>query len=244
MPDPKEENTLDAEWVTAAVAQKLLGVPVRRVHRLGERGDVQRRLADPSNNKSPYLYFVPELKQFAPGEHAADPATTLALNQARLLEMSVNTIKEQWKMMHEPYRELVAELREETRALRADRKQMSDEYMAIVRMREELVDQKHTREMAEKLAEDSAALKRDALGLLKKAAPFIWGGVLETISRKQAFGVLRATLTPEQVQVILDADVLTDEQRELFRETFKQTPPQYADEPDEEPKPGESEQPP
>lgn len=234
MTDPKDA-TLDSEWVTATVASKLLGIPQRRVARLGERGDVQRRLSDPNAKSSPYVYYVPELRQFASGEHAPDPQVQFALTQARLLEMATNTIREQWKLMTEPMIEQQRILREENADLRAHQKTMGDQYMELLKLREDLVDQKHTRELADQMARESADLKRDALGLLKKAAPFIWGGVLETLSRKQAFGALRAALTPEQVEVILAADVLTEDQKELFSETFKTKAPPVEPEPEEGP---------
>ncbi len=231
-------SDLSSDWATASAAEKLLKMPKRRVCRLGERGDVQRKEGAALNGKAQWLYYLPELRAFASDEGGAQRGSQdFAIS--RLLEVQTKHIEELYRLTRDPLSEQLQALREENKDLREHQKRMADEYINIVKLREELLDQKHTRELANEIAQESGKTKREALELLKKAAPFVFHGIMETVSRRQAFGALRDSLTDEQIEVFCQG--MTDDQAEMFREVFRKRAVPMSGDDEPEPEPAQSE---
>jgi hypothetical protein len=85
----------------------------------------------------------------------------------------------------------------------------------MVKATEEMLSALHVRELEKKKAEDSLAMRRQAIGLLDKHGPMLWEKWSLTREAQTALEFL-ASLDPAIVDTVASAGVLSDEQVEVL----------------------------
>lgn len=207
-----EAQDLDdpSQWVAAADLARLMGLPVKAITEMGERGHLTRIR---ENAHRPWMYRIPELK-LRNGSSAGDAA--LATMQ-RALKQSDLHARESFRMVHEPSFKLFELLQKHAEHLMGRCTTLEASHTEMVRAREAALSEVHVRELATQEAERRGARLDGLFSTLAQTVPPVAAQVFETWAEwKKPKAGAALELVRELAASLLDLE-LTEEQREKLR---------------------------
>ena len=192
-------------WLTAKEASDLTGMSRRTLQRHVDAG---RLTCETVEGVRKYAEEDLERLLAGPADPPPDPGAQVL---AQSLELN--------RLLLQPAR-LYSDLIERHALQMAERvKHLEQRHDELVSAKEEFIDASAERDMAMKVLEGSQARKDKAFNFaLEKGVPLVLAG-----GKGGAMAKLIASLTPDQVELLLNTDLTTDAQKELLKGMLKTT---------------------
>ncbi len=226
-PDDAKESPLNGDgWVFASTASKASGMHIRKLSKLGERGELERRLEKDSAGRAVYKYNLNEVLLHARALDRAplDPATQLAKVQSDMTQTAMMHAERSWSLVHGPLLDVITELRTALKDANADNKSLRAELLLGDKQRRELEKDEHERKMAQGIIEREQARKDELVDAVKKAGKWLAPDIKEALGSLGSLGQLaklKRTLDPSKIRALLDLPgMLTDEEAAVLRDIF------------------------
>ncbi len=204
----------------AEVVAQLTGLRVRQLSALAEKGSVTRRREN-EDGTGIWLYSVEECVALSPKDSLSGEQANIAAQrvidtkaQGDFLRLTVKHLEDSWKMIHGPLLDVITELREDNKALRAS-------FLEGEKMRRELENAAHARKLAEDLFAREQARKDEMFEGAKKAAAHIWPDVKEALSSGSILQTFKKTFDRAKIDALLAVPgMLSPEEAALLRRIF------------------------
>lgn len=204
----------------AEVVAQLTGLRTRQLAALAEKGSVTRK-REHDDGTGIWLYSIEECVALSPkdslsGEQANIAAQRLVDTKAQnaFTLMTIKHLEDSWKMIHGPLLDVITELREDNKALRASA-------LEGEQMRRQLENDAHTRKLAEEVFGREQARKDEMFAGAKKAAAHIWPDVKEALMGVSIMSRFRKTFDRTKIDALLAVPgMLSDEEAALLRRIF------------------------
>lgn len=222
--EPGETTNGSTEWVTPAVAASLSGIRLRELERAANKGQVRRKRE--GNKNGPWLYWVQDAIALATAPKAQrgqqeTPEAQLAKAQADLFTKTALHLERSWALIHGPLLDTITELRTALKDSNAEVRALQAESREAEKLRRELENDAHVRQLAREELERDQKRKDEAFAGAKKAAAAVWPAVEDVISSFSLSRKLRETIDVSKVQALLDVPgMLDDREAALLADLF------------------------
>lgn len=215
-------------WLRAVQVSREFGMHVRVLSKLAAEGKVRRE----KNATGTFVYCPEDVLAFqqAQGEVEQDAHKTEVVlsNGNDLLKQAHGHIEKMFAPAMAATNAAQEMLRQANADLRAENSELRKLHLDLVKAREEMLNDAHSRELAGKMWEASEARKQKVFGVLAQGPlPKLLSQVMaafgldETASGQTAAAIeLLKSLEGAQLEALLMTDFVTDEQKELIRKVM------------------------
>lgn len=210
-PAAKKEPLDPEQWVTQAEAASLAGVSQRVIAKLASEGQIARK-----HDGVIFRFSVEDVDAIATSANRE--------HQVELLKVAQEHVRECFRLVFEPSRQVMELLKSENDALRSRVGQLEQTNMDAVKAREEALNEAHARKLAEKREDAKEARWSGVFKTLQESSPLLMNQIGETLAAlakgKKGVGAMRALeeLDPAIIAGILQGEGLSSEARATLQE--------------------------